>query len=747
VTAARALRRHATTLVIVAAAAAGGAVLLADRGSVTTDEARARSKKLLPAFRKDDVVDLRVEAHGRAARLFRGALDDAGQRPWQVEIDGARYPAEERAVDQLLASLGEGVVERRFAVGAIDRSAMGLDAPRLTATVDMGAQRYRVRIGGPAITPPGALYAEVEGVGGGVVSRELAAALDVEPESLREKELVRYGPAEVDAITLEGAGGPRRLVRGGWSAPRGAAFRFDGSTPEGTVRASGPALEKIWSAVGELSADAFLADGEADRALGRAVTLTLVPRGGGKKTTVDLGGPCPGHPDDVVAIRREEGGARVSACVARGALDGLSLPAAELADRRIVGARAEEVVDLKLTAGAATLALARSGSEWHLQAPADRMIAADVGRGFLESLLAVEGKAFVAGDRKALGLDPPRATLRVVSLAPDGALDGGHGERVETIEIGAAEGGVVHVRRAEDGAILDVPAGAADALVPDEIALRPRKIHDVPLRSFQALRVEAPGRVQRLERNADGVFAMVEPKGEGLIADGGFVLDLGKALGGLTAVRWVGKARPEHGLDKPRMTIAADLGEEGGAKHTIEVSIGAATDGGSFARAGDDPAVFVAPEALAAAADRWLVDRGAMTVDMGKATRVTLEPAGGKKVVLEQTGGALHFAGAAADAAATARAAAVREALVDMTALGAVSAGAPGKGEGLDRPALVLTVDLDGGKPRRFRFGARDDFHGSPAYDARRDGVDATFAVAEALVRPLLEAAGAGKGK
>jgi hypothetical protein len=127
--------------------------------------------------------------------------------------------------------------------------------------------------------------------------------------------------------------------------------------------------------------------------------------------------------------------------------------------------------------------------------------------------------------------------------------------------------------------------------------------------------------------------------------------------------------------------------------------------------------------------------------------RVTLEPAGGKKVVLEQTGGALHFAGAAADAAATARAAAVREALVDMTALGAVSAGAPGKGEGLDRPALVLTVDLDGGKPRRFRFGARDDFHGSPAYDARRDGVDATFAVAEALVRPLLEAAGAGKGK
>jgi hypothetical protein len=747
VTAARALRRHGATIAIVAAAAAMGVVVfIGDRGSITTDEQRARTKNLLPAFRADDVAEVRVAGNGRAARVFRGAVDDAGQRPWQVEIDGATYPADERAVDQLLASLGEGVVDRHVPLGAIDRGAMGLEAPRLLVSVDMGAQKYRVRIGGPAVTPAGALYAEVEGVSGGVVSAQLAAALDVAPEALREKDLVPYAASDVEDFTIDGAGGLRRFTRGDFTAPRGAAFFVDDGDAGRKVRAAAPALEKIWGAVGLLSADAFLADGDADKALQRALTLTIIPRGGGKKTTVDLGGSCPDHLDDVVAVRRVDGGARVSACVARGALDGLSLPFDQIADRRLVGARAEEVVDLKLSAGAEALALARSGSAWHEQAPRDRMIDADVGRGWLESLLAVEGKAFAGGDPKALGLDPPRATLRVASLAPDSEGDGGHGERVETLEVGDAQGAVVHVRRVEDRALLDVPKESADLLFPDETVLRPKKIYEVPLRSFRAVRIEAPGRVQRLERDADEVFAFVEPKGEGLVADGGFMVDLGKALGGLTAVRWAGKARPEQGLDRPRLVVTADLGrDEGEPKRTITVSLGAATEGGSFARTGDDATVFVAPKALEEAADRWLVDRSALTIDVGKATRITLAPAGGKKVVLEQTGGALHFAGGPADAEATARAAAVRTALVDLTAEVAVSVGAPQKDEGLDRPSLVMTVDLDGDKPRRIRFGAGDDLHGTRVVYARRDGVDATFAVAQSLVRPLLEAAGAAR--
>ena len=164
----RALRAHGVNLALVTLVGAGAVVwFTGERGSITTSEAKARSRKLLPAFRADDLVELSVASNGRAVRLFRGATDDAGQRHWQVEIDGARYPAEERAVDQLLASIGEGVVERRIQPGAIDRNAMGLESPRLVATVDMGAKKYRVRIGGPAVTPPGALYAEVEGVGAG----------------------------------------------------------------------------------------------------------------------------------------------------------------------------------------------------------------------------------------------------------------------------------------------------------------------------------------------------------------------------------------------------------------------------------------------------------------------------------------------------------------------------------------------------------------------------------------------------
>ena len=55
-----------------------------------------------------------------------------------------------------------------------------------------------------------------------------------------------------------------------------------------------------------------------------------------------------------------------------------------------------------------------------------------------------------------------------------------------------------------------------------------------------------------------------------------------------------------------------------------------------------------------------------------------------------------------------------------------------------------MTVELSAGPPdwRRveIRFGAGDVLRGDPVVYARRSGVAATFAVAKARVRPLLDA-------
>ncbi len=736
----RALRRHGSTLAILAVTAVAGVVYVIDAGSVTTEEARARRKNLLPTFRGDDVTEVRLTTMGgtpkppatggRSARVFRGELTDVGQRPWQVEIDGAREPADEVAVDQLLGSLREGVVDHPIrAIDPSERQAFGLDAPRGEIDLSMGRQSYRLLLGGPAPTPPGAIFVEVMGHGGAVITAQLAAALSLAPDALRKRELCTWEASDLDALALDGAGGPRHLIRAPWHAPRGASFRFDGSGAEGSVRAGAAGLDRIWEALTRMKADAFLTPAEGEPAATRAVTVTLTPRGS-TPIVYEVGGACPGHPDDVVAVRREQGAAAVFACVPQSVQEALSLAAADLVDRHLIGARSDEIADVKLQEGAQTLALARTGVQWHEQTPVDRPVDPEVGRAFLERLLDVEGTLVPPAEA---AFDAPRATVRIVSGLGDGKQ-----ERVELLEIGPEKAGQVPVRRTEDGIVATVPADVAAALLPDELALRAKKVLDFPSADFHTLAVTGPLGTQRFERRSDGAWFIVEPHGEGLSPDAALLTELADAVGGLEAERWVGAVRPEFGLDRPRITVSAEVGS-GQAAHTVEIALGAPTGLGSFARLAGDPAVFVAPRRLEAAADRWILDRAALLVDAERITRVTLVAEGGKRVVLEAHAGALQVVGAAADAASTARAAAVRDALGDLLAEGVVSVGPPDKAQGFDKPVLAVSVEL-GGKRLELRFGAGDSFRGSRVYYARRDGFAATFAVAQAHVKPLLEA-------
>ena len=100
----------------------------------------------------------------------------------------------------------------------------------------------------------------------GVITAQLAAVLLAEPASFRQRTLVSASPGDVTAISIEGEGGPRRLVKSPWPAPRGGSFRFDGSTPEGAVRMAASALDELWDAIGKVSAETFLTDAEADKA-------------------------------------------------------------------------------------------------------------------------------------------------------------------------------------------------------------------------------------------------------------------------------------------------------------------------------------------------------------------------------------------------------------------------------------------------------------------------------------------------
>jgi hypothetical protein len=743
----RGLRQHTTAFVLAALAIVAVVfVLVVDKGTVTTAEAERRKKNLFDAWRVDEITDCTIVSGGKTVRLTRGAIDQAGQRPWNMETEGQTYAADEQAVDQFLGTLEFATYERRIADSAVDRAGASLDPPLASFAVRMGALRYDLRLGGPAPTPPGARYAEVSGRVF-VVTAQLAAALDVQPERFRSRSIVPFLSTELERIELDGVGGRRHLTRGSWGGARGAGFRFDGSSPEGNVRADAVVLDRILQALGRMQAETFLDVPAAERVATRDVTLRLVPKDtAAKPGLIEIGGPCPGQPELVVAIRREP--SPIAACIAKSALDALGVPGSELVDRHLIGASLDEITEVKLTAGARTIDIARAGAGWHQRAPDDRQVPPELGRSFVEGLLGLSAERFTAGEPSSLGLAPPHATVRIVSVVPSYGSDGGSDvERVEELAIGGEKEGRVVVRRAEDGAVALVSRADASSLSPSELALRPRKVIDESAKRFRSLRIKAGSIVQRLRRADDESWELVEPRAAGVAADIGLASDVVDVMSSLVADRWVA-ARDDgsYGLDKQRVTVEAELDSDSGAADaaapsTLTITLGAPVGAGSFAKRSGDEAVFVAPKSLELVASQWLVNRMSLRIDPTQIAMATIE-AGTKRVRLERSGEAFKIAGAPSDAASSERAATLRDALGGLIAETAVSIGKARADQGFDRPRLVITVERLGGEPKTVRLtvGAGDSWRGTSVDYVRREGIDATFAVTKAALRPLFDA-------
>lgn len=750
------LKRHLTTIVLVILAIVGVVVLfVVDKGNVTTQESERRAKNVVPQWRLEDITEITLTTHGKTARLTLGPPTAAGQRLWEVTLDGGHFVASQQSVDQLLGTLEYATFERKVSRDAVAEGELGLKEPATVVTVTMGPKTYRVSVGGLAPSPKDARYCDVDGQVY-VITAQLASALDMRPEALRTRTFVPYLSTDLKGLSVDGEGGARHFARAAWSGSRGAGFRFDGTTPEGSVRANAEAIDRLLGAIGSMQAESFLADDEADKAIQRRFTITMLPKNEREpKAVIEIGGACPGKEDQVVAVRREP--TRSSACVPDTVIETLAKPTADYVDRSIVGARSDEVNEIRIAEGAREIEIARSGTGWHMRKPSDRKVGAEAGNALVDAITSLDAAKIVTGDPKELGLDPPAATLKITSSAPVFGGDGGASERVETVEIGAPKGDVVRARRAEDGAILELPADKVHVLTPSEVVLRDAAVLEIDRADLRELTIVAASpqgaRTQKFKR-AEAVWTLAEPKIEGISADTGLVEDVANALVGLKAVRWVApKDDGSFGLEKPRLAIEAKLAASENAKEkTVRVEIGAPTQDGVFARTSDDPAVFVAPVALEQTAGLWLLDRQALVVDPAAIARVEASTPGGKKIAAERSGDVWKpssndgAAGRDADAAVT-----LRNAVAGLIAEGVVGIGAPDRTTGLDKPRLVLTIVADPeqgapkGAPKRttkVSFGAGDSFRGTSVVYARREGLDVTFAIAQGRVRALFDAAG-----
>ncbi|MBX3205312.1 MAG: DUF4340 domain-containing protein [Labilithrix sp.] len=621
------MKGHRATIVLLLFAVGLGVWLWLDRDKVTEGERQRRENNVFSAWRREDVSRLEIAHEGETLVLERDAKAD---KPWRMTS-----PREERvdqaAAERLMTTLEFAVVVRKVgdASGAGESATLGFDAPRATGAVTMGPLVFRFTLGGASPRPEGSGYLRVDDGTPFVASRELTDALLASSDTYRDRTVVPYLSLELARFEVKHAGGgfvvERRDER---------SFEIEGLG----VSASRSALDKVWGALAEMRAEAFPKDADADRLTAQpTLTIAMAPKEAGKpRGELVVGEACPGHPNDVVVLRRAP--TRVAACAPRGAIDALrAIEPSALVDKKPFSFRHDEIEELRLEAvgrldagegGAAESAapraieVARRGAGFHQREPEDRELTADEADAVSELLSLVE---LGAADEVARGAGAP---FTAVARARVHA-----GKHDETVEVGAfpppahvvppggsaldgsarADGRVV-LRRVRDDARLVVTPALARRLVPRASTVRPRAILGETRRVARVvLRCGTP---QELADSGAGL-KLVEPAG---YETDGSIVQLVDGLVRGKALAWVADAddgsfglaargAPDDAAGPCRVVLTF---ADGNAPATVR--FGAPGEGGVYGTVDGHPEVFVAPVALHELAKRVYVSHAALRV-------------------------------------------------------------------------------------------------------------------------------------
>jgi hypothetical protein len=731
-----AYRRHqVVNAVLVGAALALIVLVFATRSRVTTNEVEARSNNLLSTYREDSITRIRFERKDGSFTLTRTKMDDGGAATWALS-EPVKEDAEPFAIQKLEGTLEFASAFRRIKPEEVNRATFGLDDPVLVIHVDLGDIKYRLRLGGEAASPTGARYLEIAGEnapgkGVALISKSLVDELDLKIDSFRERYVMPYLSALVDRLTLEGEGGTRKLRHATW--PDG--FRFDGML--GDARVNRAALDRMLAQFARTRADRFIDPAEAEKALamGKTVTVTMVPRAKGSAVgVVVVGGACPGNDDEVVALRKQPD--RVAACVPKTVLAGLTIPSDALFDRSLFWMRADEVEGFELTQGDVHLALDRKENGFVMRAPREGAVDGEAGNARLESILRATGVPIDAPDKKLLGLDPPHGRVVMRSVATQDAKS-----IEETVALGTpTPDGRVFAERTHDGVVIELAREAARGLVVDASLVRSRTVLDVPI--ADVARIEISGQTQQVvDRSENGTLTLVAPAG--FLIDSALGLELCDGIRNISADRWIAdKDDGTFGLEPPSLRARLTVRKEGRLEDHI-LLVGRQTASGFFAKMGDDPGVFVLPRRLHETLTTLALDRSVFIMDPADTVRVTLE-AEGRAVVLERRGDEF----VETDPGEPLSQDAIRKIVDTLAALraeAAVGVGPALPGQGFERPVLTVHIEREAGQPGRpqvavFRVGAGDSWRGISIHYARVDGVQATYAVARSGIRALIDA-------
>ncbi|HSO37044.1 MAG TPA: hypothetical protein VLT33_31180 [Labilithrix sp.] len=683
------MKKHAATLITVVLAAALGLWLWLDRDHVTSGERKMRENNVFPVWRKEELAQITIVHEGETIVLVRDGAS------WRMDAP-RKERADPAAVDRLLTTLEFATVARR----ASESTSLGLESPRASGALRMGGLVLNVALGGPSPRPENSSYFRVGDGPPIVVGKELADALLASSDVYRDRAVVPYLATELARFQVTHPGGGFALAR-----IDDRSFKLEGAG----VLASRGAVERMWNALAEMRAEAFPKDADVDRLTAHPVlTLTMTPKDGKQPAAeIAIGEACPGHPADVVVLRKVP--TRIAACAPKDIVNALLAAGPALLERHPFTLRMDEVEELRLErlsapvdAGSGAppaIEIARKGTTFHERAPADRDLSpeeAEAATEILTRLAAAEAESVTAGAGPFAAV--ARARMR-------------SGEHEEVVEIGPPDArGHAVLRRVLDDARLDAGPVLVRLLLPRETTLRPHTI--VAAETRRATRVILRcGVEQELVDRGEG-FRLVTPRG--FEADAAIAQLVDAILRGRVDP-WIADADDgTFGFTRDGCHVVLAF-EDGNAPLTVW--FGAEGEGGVYGRVDTRAGVFVAPKALRELAGRLYVSRGSLRTEASRIerVRVTFE---GRPVVRE--------------------ASALRDAVAALYADRVVALG-----KKIPPPDLVIDVALsEGGPPRRIAC--------APEVAAERlctvDGVDATFGLASSRLAPVLPGGGIDGG-
>lgn len=669
------------TLVVLAllCVSLGTYILLFERKTETTEEARRAQRQLLPGFKRDAVRSLAIEPAGKPPILLERK---AAGEPFRI-VKPEAVAADTAATDGILGAL-EGLEIKRTigAPGARGEAQYGLGGPHLVVRVDGIA----LHVGGKDATGEHVYAARGDEPVVLVVPRRFRDQVDRDLDGLRER------------AVLAPRGDATRLVVDGTTVTRtGGRWLLEDRT-----RASAQKVEDALRAVEGLKATRFLAPGSA--------AVTPSRRLARNDAEAAFGGACPGHAGEVLGERK--GPEPVLFCVAADALGAIALPRDRLRETQLVTVRPGEVRGIVITGAGVDLELARDDKSlpatWAFKkgAPKDAKADDEAIQKWLTDLGAYRAQAFVPAAGFAAQLE-----VRLETEAGP-----------ERLAFGAGAGGRRLVRRGDEPVALEVHAEVDRHIPRSALAFRSRQA--LSFNRFDAVRLTAG---EELARKDGEKWRLDRPiRAE---ADFDTIDALLGTLADLRAERFVAeRAEPAHGLPGRRIEVelqpapGAPSRDAGAADLRRVVEIGRDVPGASgecHARAGGDGPVFVLPKPRCEELRAPLVTRKLLDFDEAQLERIVIAR-GERRFAAEKRGPTWYRLESSGDALEQGKIDEAAGALRDLRADRVL-----GYGEGAVAHRLAVQVRV-AGQDHEIAFAPTAD-----GAEARRKGLPVLYHVAK----------------